>query len=107
MDDDPGADPAPVVAVTRTGGIAGIPRRWRATPGVDDRARWRELIARCPWDDLTPDAPGPAPAPDRFTWVILVLSDDEVEHAARLPDVELTGAWRALVDAVRDWSPSR
>jgi hypothetical protein len=37
-------------------------------------------------------------------WWIHARWGDEDEREAELPDDEITGAWRELVDAVREWS---
>lgn len=88
-----------VVAVTRTGGIAGIERVWTAEPREDEASVWADLIARCPWDDTArPDVRGA----DRFLWNIHARCGPD-DREADLPDRALTGAWRDLVDAVREW----
>lgn len=103
-----GAQPAVEVDVARTGGFAGITRRWSAQPPEDEASVWISLIDRCPWDD----APRPghtddsrrAPTPDRFVWWIRASWSGADPREAELADEELTGAWRELVDAVREWS---
>lgn len=93
-DDEPGRL---VVTVVRTGGLAGIPRRWRVVPARGDHAHWRDLVARCPWDEPAE----PTAGADRFVWSIRAQCDGEPAHEARVPDSGLHGAWRDLVDAVR------
>ncbi len=96
MDDPHLPAPRVVVTVVRTGGIAGMRRQWRAQPAADETARWRELVAACPWE-----APAPSPAgADRYTWHICA-DDDGASHEADVPDSGLEGPWRTLVDAVR------
>ena len=85
-----------VVTVVRSGGIAGMRRRWRAQPSAADLPRWRELVAGCPWDAPVPAATGA----DRYTWHI-VAEDGARPREAALPDGSLDGPWRRLVDAVR------
>lgn len=92
--------------VTRSGGIAGLRRQWRAEPAADDTSAWRTLIDQCPWDAATDRGRAPAPGADRFEWLIHAREDD-AEREARLGDHELDGAWRELVDAVRDFGGSR
>lgn len=86
-----------IVEVTRTGGIAGIARTWRAAPAADAAPRWVELIERCPWDAPEPAAGDGA---DRFEWDIRA-EVDTAAHSARLRDGALAGPWRVLVDEVR------
>ncbi|MET0297344.1 MAG: protealysin inhibitor emfourin [Microbacterium sp.] len=93
-----------VVIVTRTGGFAGVRKAWRAEPAGDQAPAFLSLIERCPWDDsaaVRAEAPRSA---DRFVWSIVARWDDEDEREALLGDNDLTGAWRELVDAVRDWT---
>lgn len=108
-----GSAPAAVeVAVKRTGGFAGLSRQWRAEPPAEEASDWVALIARCPWDAAsTPSRHAPArreaeprPGADRFVWWIQARCGEDDEREAELPDDEVTGAWRDLVDAVRDWS---
>ncbi|SJN20874.1 hypothetical protein FM104_02850 [Microbacterium esteraromaticum] len=93
MDSDP-----VIVAVVRSGGIAGLPRRWRAEADADRRPEWLALVERCPWGDAPDDV---AVGADRFVWSIHArVHDEQLEQV--LPDAHLQGAWRELVDAVRD-----
>jgi len=85
------------VTVIRTGGIAGIRREWRAEPPADEAPRWIALIEVCPWDAEV-DASGPAA--DRFVWGIHARCGPQ-ERGAELPDSEVHGPWRELVDEVR------
>lgn len=91
-----------VVVVTRTGGFAGTRRAWRAEPVADQAPVFLSLIQQCPWD-ASPGSAAPEGA-DRFVWSIVAQWDDADEREARLGDSDLTGAWRELVDAVRDWT---
>jgi hypothetical protein len=136
---DPTPQPAVEVDVARSGGIAGITRRWSAQPAGDEASEWISLIDRCPWDETGgPDsesepesesesetepepptgraaplaAPSPQgrgtperrPVPDGFTWWIRATWSDADPREAELVDDQVVGAWRDLVDAVRDWS---
>ncbi|WP_239539273.1 hypothetical protein [Microbacterium sp. B35-04] len=134
-------DPTPAVEVdvARTGGIAGITRRWSAQPPESEASEWISLIDRCPWSEApspvgaeadgaaakdqaapatdpprsaadapassegTPSAPR-APMPDGFVWFIRATWSGADPHEAELPDDAVVGAWRELVDAVRDWN---
>jgi hypothetical protein len=82
------------IAVRRTGGFAGLTTRWAvdiAQPELRDV--WMPLIDSCPWDDV----PGDANQPDRY-----VYSISAGERQATLPERQVTGPWRALVDRTRD-----
>ena len=93
-----------LVAVTRTGGFAGLTRVWKAEPPEDEAPQWIALIDRCPWDERTDrDARGA----DRFQWSIRAQLDADAAREADLPDSALTGPWRELVDAVRAWTTER
>ena len=85
-----------VIAVVRTGGIAGIRRQWRVEADAPDAEEWITLIDSCPWEQ---DADAGSGA-DRFMWSIRARTPSE--HREReLPDSALDGPWRALVEAVR------
>lgn len=88
-------DPVAIL-VARSGGIAGMTRRWSVQPSADDAPRWTVLVRRCPWDD----APEPGSGADRFVWRIDVRVQD-VQRERVIPDEHLSGPWRDLVDAVR------
>lgn len=91
------------VTVTRTGGIAGLRRQWRAEPPQDDVPQWVELIAQCPWDAVA--APSPPRGADMFVWRIRAQCDIDgapVQRDAQLQDPEVAGPWQRLIDAVRD-----
>lgn len=93
---EPEEEPSFVIAVIRTGGIAGIPRRWHVEPPRDEEPRWIELIDLCPWD-----APGPEQSgADRYVWSIQARTR-RARLERELPESALDGPWRQLVDAVR------
>jgi len=94
------APPAVEVDVARTGGIAGMTRRWSAQPPEAEASEWITLIDRCPWSE----AGNREPMPDGFVWFIRATWSGTGPLEAELPDDEVVGAWRELVDAVRDWS---
>ena len=56
---------------------------------------------RCPWDERLDLDPRGA---DRFQWSIRAQCAPDEEREADLPDRAVTGPWRELVDAVREWS---
>ncbi|KDA04716.1 hypothetical protein DC31_05305 [Microbacterium sp. CH12i] len=90
-----------VIVVIRTGGIAGRRRRWQVEPPRDEAPHWVKLITQCPWD--APDEP--ARGADRYVWNIRAqMPEDRRERD--VPDRELAGPWRELVNAVREAAAS-
>lgn len=85
-----------VIAVVRSGGIAGIRREWQVEPDPTDAPEWITMIDSCPWDEDLETTRGA----DRFVWVIRVRTPSE-RRERELPDSQLAGPWRELVDAVR------
>jgi len=84
------------IIVQRSGGVAGMKRTWTVHPEPpEDTDRWQPLIEACPWDAVAPG--GAAAQPDRFMYSI--RAD---QRRAVLPERELTGPWRDLVDCARD-----
>lgn len=100
----PDAEPARAnrlsVTVTRTGGIAGAKRTWQAQPETADAGHWAELIDRCPWDAADPARPIVPTGADRLMWHVGAVCGPTAREAA-LPDTEVQGPWRELIDAVR------
>ena len=94
---DPDEEPGFLIVVIRTGGIAGIRRRWHVEPPREEEPRWIELIDRCPWDD---PAGAQQPGADRYVWSIRARTPSE-RRERELPDSALDGPWRTLVEAVR------
>lgn len=89
-----------VLVVVRTGGVAGFRREWRVERHGTESRTWLDLVERCPWE-----APDPLDAgADRFVWRIRAAVGD-VERARDVSDSALSGAWRELVDAVRNATP--
>ncbi|MBW4031368.1 MAG: hypothetical protein HIU88_01735 [Acidobacteria bacterium] len=88
------------ILVVRSGGVAGITRRWQVEPG-DDAEEWRELVRACPWDAEDSDTE----SRDRFVWRIEVSRSDgqpaDPVRSASVPDAQLLGPWRTLVDRVQ------
>src|SRR3954470_16320442 len=87
-----------MVIVARTGGIAGMRREWRAEPPPTEESHWIALIEGCPWDA----APGDPGGADRFVWNIEAHCGPQ-QKQAQLPDREVQGPWRELVDEVRSF----
>jgi hypothetical protein len=81
------------VSVTRSGGFAGLSRTWAVTVDEQpDADAWNNLLNQLPWNERTTTAP----QPDRFVY--------EIRYSRRrvtLPEQQLTGPWRELVDRVR------
>ncbi|UWF77628.1 MULTISPECIES: protealysin inhibitor emfourin [Microbacterium] len=92
------AESAVLIVVVRSGGIAGMRRRWLVRPEPPEADRWVELVRRCPWDEAPGDDPVGA---DRYVWRIWVRLPDE-RRETEIPDSRLDGAWRELVEAVRE-----
>ena len=92
----PPTDAQVVIAVVRTGGIAGIRRQWQVEPDPAESSDWIAMIESCPWDADADDTTGA----DRFVWLIRVRTPSE-KRERELPDSALDGPWRQLVDAVR------
>jgi hypothetical protein len=84
------------ILVVRSGGIAGIRQQWQVEP-QDDADDWVALVQACPWG-----ATGSDPSSrDRFSWRIEARMPRPV-CTATVPDAQLVGPWRALVDRVRE-----
>jgi hypothetical protein len=83
------------ILVVRSGGLAGLTQRW-VVDEPDDADDWIALLHACPWDAVGSD---PA-ARDRFVWRIEARMAQRHRQAS-VPDRELTGPWRDLVDRVR------
>ena len=88
-----------VVTVLRVGGFAGVRRMWRVSPEESDQLEWVELIDQCPWDDLASNET--ESLPDRFVWSIHARTAD-ADRNAEMGESALIGAWRNLVERVRE-----
>jgi hypothetical protein len=83
------------IVVVRSGGFAGMSRRWAIErPEPDDD--WIALVEACPWGRVAEDRE----SRDRFTWRIEARVSRR-RHRASVPDRDLTGPWRDLVDRVQ------
>ncbi|MBN9178451.1 MAG: hypothetical protein J0I43_13955 [Microbacterium sp.] len=99
---DRGEGTAAVAAVTvtveRSGGIAGMTRRWTVVAPPADPAPWLRLVEDCPWDDPAP--PTAHRAADRFSYRVSARVPG-AEHRAEIAESDASGPWRDLIDAVR------
>jgi hypothetical protein len=96
------------ITVARSGGVAGLSPSWTVTAeGESDVDGWLDLVESCPWDA---GDPGERDGADRFVYTIRVLVQApkvEGERDARVPERQLTGPWRDLVDRVKAEAPPR
>jgi hypothetical protein len=81
------------ILVVRSGGFAGIAREWHLETHGED---WVGLIEACPWGAVRDDPL----SRDRFVWRIEARMGRR-RRTARVPDRELEGAWRELVQRVQ------
>lgn len=84
------------LAVTRLGGVAGVPTTW--TVHIDDEpdaGAWHQLLQRLPWEQVRSQV-AHAPEPDRFTYRISCPP-----HAVVLTESRVEGPWRELIDRIR------
>jgi len=100
-DELPAARATPEVRITvvRTGGFAGVARRWSVAPPPREAPVWAELIDACPWEHTT-GPPTPPRGADRFCWEVAAAHGGDARHA-ELADQDVDGPWRVLIDAVR------
>jgi hypothetical protein len=81
------------ITVVRSGGFAGLTSNWEVVvDDQDDRDSWIALIESLPWQS-TPRA---RPHPDGYSYRISCS-----RHRITLPEQQLTGTWRELVDRVQ------
>ncbi|MBS1907527.1 MAG: hypothetical protein JST33_13370 [Actinobacteria bacterium] len=94
---DSADDPEGVaILVARSGGIAGMTRRWSVQPAGGETGHWMMLVERCPWGEAPPAGSGA----DRFIWRIEARVH-RVRRRQVIPEGYLRGPWRELVDAVQ------
>lgn len=87
------------VTVTRSGGFAGLSRVWSVRIDQQpDQEQWRDLIDRLPWGQGAPAAD----EPDRYVYRVRCAHKEAV-----IPEGQLTGAWRELLDRVQRTPESR
>jgi hypothetical protein len=102
--DEPGpAAPATdlSVVVERSGGFAGLTRRWSVTAGPGETDRWVALIDACAWDQPSGPSPEAPEGADRFCWTVSATTPSAA-HRAALGESQIDGPWRDLIDAVRE-----
>lgn len=94
--------------VARSGGIAGLTRRWTISAPPREPAEWIGLVERCPWDDAdtAANATGARTGGDRFTWTIEADLDGR-RYRAVIAEEQARGAWRELIDAIRAQGDAR
>lgn len=93
------------MTVVRSGGFAGLTRRWGVQAPPGDAQWWCTLVEDCPWDDAPGAAASPATGADRFTWSVQANLRGTARRA-ELTESEASGPWRTLIDAVRTASDS-
>jgi len=82
------------ITVVRSGGFAGLTRTWQVRVEEQrDQESWLGLVRELPWDIR----PAPSVSRDRFVYLIRVS-----RRRITLPEQEVRGPWRELVDRVRD-----
>ena len=82
------------ILVWRSGGLLGRRVEWDVVVDEQpDPEQWYLLIAELPWDER----PAVIATPDRYTYRIRCDP-----HEVVIPEQQLTGPWRELVDRVRD-----
>jgi hypothetical protein len=84
------------ILVVRSGGIAGIRQQWQLE-GRGDSSELIALVVACPWDAVSAD---PTSA-DRFVWRIEAKLSQGTRRAS-VPDRDLIGPWRELVERVQE-----
>ncbi|WP_243228879.1 hypothetical protein [Microbacterium sp. CIAB417] len=97
---DPHPDEVVTIVVVRTGGLAGLRRRWRVDAGADDADRWILLVRQCPWDapeqlDPDPERPGDSAPPEADPH----RTPDEEDADRSRPASERAAGTRAAVPA--------
>jgi hypothetical protein len=95
-DPDTPSRAALTILVVRSGGFAGISQQWRVE-AHDDAEQWLELVRACPWGAVGRDTE----SRDRFVWRIEARAPRKVRTAS-VPDAQLVGPWRTLVDRVQE-----
>ncbi|WP_454131283.1 protealysin inhibitor emfourin [Microbacterium lacticum] len=98
--------PAVAVTVVRSGGLAGMHRRWVVEADASDADPWIALVEACPWDDCGSASASSASNPrgaDRFSYRLSARVRG-AERQADLAESDAVGPWRTLIDAVRSAS---
>ncbi|MDJ0334964.1 hypothetical protein QMG83_06980 [Salinibacterium sp. G-O1] len=85
------------ITVARSGGFAGITRRWSVSAALDEADELIELVDACPWPRVAKDEV----SRDRFVYVITVRAPRK-RRSATVPESALTGPWKTLVNRVQE-----
>lgn len=84
------------ISVARSGGFAGLTRTWAVhLDEQHDAAEWKPLLDALPWEQASGSSAARASSADRYVYRIRVSRRQVV-----VPEQELDGAWRDLVDRV-------
>ncbi|MCA4132198.1 hypothetical protein [Arthrobacter sp. M4] len=100
------------ITVQRSGGVAAVNRVWTVQAVTQAaKERWLPIVDACPWDEVsnkatstrrvgadsvrTNGAPRSMPA-DRFVYSIRAG-----QRRATLPEQDVTGPWRVLVESAK------
>jgi len=90
-----------IVTVQRSGGFAGLTRTWQVDVDAEpDTESWLVLLDLVPWSEAP--APTQPVQPDRFVW--LISAGTTPAKKAKLPEQQVTGPWKELVERVREAS---
>ena len=89
------------ISVERRGGIAALTRVWTVHAHTETaKNQWQPIVEACPWDAVPKTVRAAAETsgnqPDRFIYSIRAG-----QRRAALPEQEVTGPWRVLVDSTR------
>lgn len=91
------------ITVERHGGFAAITKVWTVTARTTTaRNQWDPLVEACPWDAVPNTLRDAAKnrdsgQADRFMYAIRAGA-----HRAALPEQDVTGPWRVLVDSAKE-----
>ncbi|MGV8897420.1 MAG: protealysin inhibitor emfourin [Rhodoglobus sp.] len=85
------------ITVARSGGFAGVTRRWSVSAALDEADELIELVDACPWPRVVKDEV----SRDRFVYVITVRAPRK-RRSATVPESALTGPWKTLVKRVQE-----
>lgn len=90
------------ISVERTGGVAALTRVWTVKADTERaKNQWQPIVEACPWDAVPKTvraaaAEAEGSQPDRFIYAIRAG-----QRRAALPEQQVTGPWRVLIDSTR------